>query len=309
MKHKNIILFLILYFFFVVSTLSAHSSIVHKSCSHKALIINSYSEDLEWNANLVKDLEQSLRKGHPAISIKTGYLNCNSLQRKWQLVQLRNLLWSYNHIAPSQINLNDLSVKSCFPKTNRPDVIIFLGIEAFNTYRSILPHALNWKDVPMILCANNDSINQLTTRFVKNKYITEVHRIKIDSCRNTDIIYRKKDSTFEKGLIEKKDILHENDTSILAHFPLSITGIIYPITVEPNLELILKMEPNLKEILWIDGSYETAQDNLHALQHVLREKYPNIKLRTIVPTSFNSDAIYSELSKKKSHRALLTFGW
>ncbi|MBP8776841.1 MAG: sensor histidine kinase [Bacteroidaceae bacterium] len=309
MKNKILIFFLTLFSFWGISVLFANPTGVHKNCSHKVLIINSYSEDLEWNASIVKELENSLTEEHPGVSLNIGYLNCDLLQRKWQLVQLRNLLWSCWHIIPSQMDLSDLSVKSCFLKTNRPDAIIFIGVEGFETYRSILIHAQSWKDVPIVICAANDSINQLKTRFINNKYSTETHRIKIDSCRNTDILYHKNAPVFSRRLIDKKDILHENDTSILFRSPLSVTGVIWPTNVEQNLELILKAKPDLKEILWIDGFYETAQYNLHALQRLLRKKYPNIKLQTILATPFNSDAIYSELSKDKPHRALLTFGW
>ena len=114
MKNKILIFFLTLFSFWGISVLFANPTGVHKNCSHKVLIINSYSEDLEWNASIVKELENSLTEEHPGVSLNIGYLNCDLLQRKWQLVQLRNLLWSCWHIIPSQMDLSDLSVKSCF---------------------------------------------------------------------------------------------------------------------------------------------------------------------------------------------------
>jgi|GEM_PF-889911 len=309
MKNKILLLFLALYSFLGMSSLSASPLIAHKVPPHRILVISSFSEDIEWNDHLIKQLELSLRKQYPKISLNIGYLNCNFLRKKWQLIQLRNILWSYSNIASSKIDLNDLSVKSCFHESNRPDAVIFIGAEAFDTYRSILTYAQEWKKVPIILCAINDSINEPSIRATSNKYVTGNRRIKVDSCNGVDILYRKRNPLFNRNLIEPKEILEENDTSILFHSPLSVTGVIWPSTVEYNVELMLKLIPNLKEILWVDGIYETAQYNLHLLQQLLQKKYPKIKLQAIVCTPFNSDVIYNELLKDKPNRALLTFGW
>lgn len=254
--------------------LSVVASTGSKAFDQKILIVNSYRGEVMWSNVIATGLEEQLLLKYPQLQVHIEYLNANNLESRAALdLMLRSVLWSFakNSEAENFVISNESTV---LQTDTRPDLIVFVGDDGLLAYQNLESELGSWKEIPLVLCAVNDSV--IGGEWNPEKEIDLALHIPIENRRQGQF----------------------NMTGVKIGHPIS-----------KNVDLLRLLMPELEEVVWVSDYYYASEYTKHLLEEQLLAKYPAVKFSSMYHNQWNTDSIYSELKKPVRNRAYLTHAW
>lgn len=272
----------------------------------KILILNSYNAEVSWAAKISTGLEEALHNNYPGSQIYTRYLSLDGAQvSSLPLYALRSSLWAFDSSNMDQTIAEDRTIASLFKSKIHPDLIIFVGDDAFYFYQEYGHHLESRKNIPLVLCAVNDSVTSghWALDYKPNPLVpVEERRSFTTNLLETTVAALKDYSVERLSKVEGKASYQYTQN-------YEITGVKASLPVRENLELIKKLIPELEEIIWVDDDYYTSGYAHKLLEKEMQTLMPDVKLTSVKHTKLNSDSIYQELLMQVPNRAFLTYAW
>lgn len=282
------------------------------------LIINSYHPETKWSEEVTSGLKSALKQQFPDIHIYNGNLNIEEAATDaTTLLSLRAIIWQMAEQEGDTINPESRNKNSFYRIKKTPDVIVCIGEEAYFEHLQLHLWQGNWSEVPLVLCAVNDSV------IVDSWAPGDV--CDMSSLRSTSDPLNKEtgnffanDSTekhFEKalaavGLKLSDKITRKNPDGRTKYITkYHTTGVIAETPVRENLELLKQLMPGLKEIVWIDNYFYKSAYILHRLRQELPHIFPDARLTVIHHNGMNTDSIYDIMLQPLSDRVFITYSW
>lgn len=155
----------------------------------------------------------------------------------------------------------------------RPAVIVFVGDEGWMTYRSMRLGA--WERVPVVLCGVNERILEDYSVFFESDEWDERQLIPADSSRGN----------------------------------IKVTGILEKYNIRPTLELVSRLLPETKELVFVSGQWYSDKYLLYELRKVLKLAYPGLKLRVYEKMGENTDTLIRILRQLPAESVILCNEW
>lgn len=251
------------------------------------LIISSYSEEIAWATLTGNKMVARLKSEYPDALVYVDFLSANNTYtRNGLLAKARAIFQSAgeNNIESSRA-LFDLSLESVF-KTNeihKPMALVFIGDEMWAMYRSLAKVLESWRDIPVVLCGVNDSIN------------------------NT-LYYPQSKGTFN-ALIPTPASNYWVSSLDLERYEVNITGTIQTLPLRKNLELIKTLLPEVKHITFIDERYYATEYIAHQLEKEIANFDPDIRFSVKYNNWMNIDTVFDEMLAAKKGEVYLTYAW
>lgn len=272
----------------------------------RILILNSYNPEVSWAARISTGLEEALHNNYPGAQIYTGFLSLDrSITTSLPLYALRSSLWAFDSSNMDQSVAEDRSLTSVFKSEVHPDLIIFVGGDGFYFYQEHGHFLENRKDIPLVLCAVNDSVTSGHWALnYKSGTLIPVEERKSFTSNLTE-------NTLASLSEYSKERLSKIDSKPLYQYTQDyrITGVKSSLPVRENLELIKKLMPRLEEIVWVDDNYYASGYARELVEQEMHTVLPDVKLTSVVHTKLNSDSIYQEVLREVPNRAFLTYAW
>ena len=274
------------------------------------LIISSYRVDTDWSEEIIRQVVTKLENQFPDVHTFVGHLNLDAYALPVNaLFTLRAILWSYAEDADGIIATpEDGRVNTWFASGKRPDILVFVGNDAFVFYQSYGPWLGQWKDIPIVLCSAANEI-------VSNEAIVGERTYNFDSLapveerRTVEVFVPDGEMiNVDKGLDVKRAVL-DNTSGYLIDVDYHLTGVKYALPISENLNLVHRLLPGLEEVVWIDRDFYSSSYAWWLLKEELRANYPEVKLSKVRQNRFNTDSIYNELLTPKSDRIYMTYSW
>lgn len=231
---------------------------VKAEAEKRILIINSYSERVEWSKDLMDSLEYKIRETYPDWMVYSGDLKTESATySSAAALTLRSILWGYAERTRTCVDATTLEVSSIFMQDDIPDAIVWIGEEGFLHFLSYIFLMKKWKQIPMVLCAVSDSISA-SGWFPEKGFSFDLKY----GIRDYNVITRlgKFSEKYLKQIKEDKSIRisKREDMGADVYYletDLNYSGNIAQFPVRQNLELIQRMLPGLQELIWVDDDY------------------------------------------------------
>lgn len=274
----------------------------------RVLIINSYCADTDASKSVIDRVVGRLNQEFVDIHIHVGHMNLNKIPTFTSPVfALRHILWSYAYSTNATVSAEDNRLHSLFFSGELPDVLVFIGNEALLYFQRFAPISGKWRDVPMVVCGASEKV---TGRLWEPGRKVDYALLRpVEERRETRFFVTEKNKAvldeglqYEKGESEGVPGYY----AIVAH---NLTGVKSTLTIRDNLELILHLMPDLKEIVWIDDHCYSSDYMKWLLEKELSDGYAGIKLSEIHQNRFNTDSIYAEMVKPASDKIYLTYLW
>lgn len=278
----------------------------------RVLIINSYSKQMNWSNALSDSLSAYIYKQHPGWQIYTGNMNTeNATYSTAGAFSLRSILWGYAERTHTKIDATNMQRSSFFVQDDIPDLLVWIGDEAFLHYLGYTFQIGKWKHIPMILCAVSDSVSaygwtpERTFRFNQQYGIDEYREVTGSSPLNhPNLDEFKKDKD-----IHLSTIIKDGQPMCQIKVYLNYSGVTISPPVRKNLELIRQLVPDIKELIWVDNdAYSSVKMRLE-VEKALPQVLPGVKYAKMIHNRMNTDSIYDVMLQPAPHRAFLTFGW
>lgn len=278
----------------------------------RILIINSYGEQITWSRSIVDSLENTIKKDHPDWLVYSGDLKTETaVYTAAATLTLRSILWGYAERTKTSVDATDMKIVSMFVQDDMPDAIVWIGEEGFMNYIPYVLQIGKWKDIPMVLCAVNDSISangwspQNQFRFDRKlgirAYNVVTDHLPID---HPLVAIAKKDKSI---LVSKSE--EDGKPVCRLECKLNYSGSMVKLPIRQNLELIKYLMPDLQELVWVDGnSYRSILTGME-VEKVFKEIMPNVKYTKIVAGRMNTDSVYNVMLEPVKHRAFLSYSW
>lgn len=285
---------------------------VETSLGKRILIINSYGEHITWSKDIADSLERKILKIHPDWMVYSGDLRTESaVYATATTFTLRSIIWGYAERTQTSVKATDLDMVSLFVQDDIPDALIWIGEEGFMNYLSYITQLRKWRNIPMVLCAVKDSISaygwapEKQFRF-DSKYGIRDYSIvsKLLFIDDPYIEMAKKDSSI---LISKTS--WEGKEVCKLDFKMNYSGNIVKLPIRQNLELIHRMLPDLKELIWVDGRSYRSMETQVEVENTVKKVMPGVKYMRMINNYLNTDSIYDVMLEPAEHRAFLTYSW
>lgn len=278
----------------------------------RILIINSYGEQMTWSRNIVDSLKNTIRKAHPDWFVYSGDLKTETaVYSAAAILTLRSILWEYAERTKTTVDATDLSISSLFVQDDVPNAIVWIGEEGFMNYTSYILQLEKWREIPMVLCGVTDSISaygwfpQNEFRFDRKLGIREY---------NVVTRYLPLDHPYIATALQNKSIkvsktTREGTPVYRIDFKLNYSGNIVKLPIRQNLELIKHLMPDLKELIWLEGSSYRSIVTGMEVEKVFKDIMPDVKYTKITHSRMNTDSIYDVMLEPVKHRAFLSYSW
>lgn len=277
------------------------------SFAPKILIINSYNAELNWANSMTSELEKSLRKQYPYAYIHSGCLNMDvAITSALPQFSLRSLLWAFASDHTDQSIAQNMTGASIFSSQVHPDVIIFVGEDGFLFYREHGYQLKEWGNVPLVLCAVNDTIrDDLAYTNSKEEILTpiEAKRTFTQFSTISTIPTIINDSSRWVPAVRNG----EKGYDITSDF--NVTGVKSVLPVKETLETINHLMPGLNEIVWIGSTYYSSTHAYSLVQQEMKRIMPQVDLITVNHTRLNSDSVYNLMLEDVPNRAFLSYAF
>lgn len=278
----------------------------------RILIINSYGEHIAWSKDIADSLERKILKIHPDWMVYSGDLRTESaVYTAATTLTLRSIIWGYAERTQTAVKATDLKTVSLFVQDDIPDALVWIGEEGFMNYISYVGQLGKWRQIPMILCAVKDSISAegwFPERpfLFDSKYGIRDYSVVSKSLTLDDpfIEIAKKDS-----MIKVSRITREGQDFYNLDFKMNYSGNIVKLPIRQNLEMIHRMLPDLKELIWVDrNSYRSMETQLE-VENTVKKVMPGVKYVKMINNFMNTDSIYDVMLEPAEDRAFLTYSW
>lgn len=285
---------------------------VKAEAEKRILIINSYSERVEWSKDLMDSLEYKIRETYPDWMVYSGDLKTESATySSAAALTLRSILWGYAERTRTCVDATTLEVSSIFMQDDIPDAIVWIGEEGFLHYLSYIFLMKKWKQIPMVLCAVSDSISA-SGWFPEKGFSFDLKY----GIRDYNVITRlgKFSEKYLKQIKEDKSIRisKREDMGADVYYletDLNYSGNIAQFPVRQNLELIQRMLPGLQELIWVDDDYYRSAKIRLEVEEIMKKVMPEVKFSKMIHNRMNTDSIYDVMLEPAPHRAFLTYSW
>lgn len=278
----------------------------------RILIINSYGEHITWSKDIADSLERKILKAHPDWMVYSGDLKTESaVYTAATTLTLRSIIWGYAERTQTSVKATDLKTVSLFVQDDIPDALVWIGEEGFMNYISYIALLGKWRRIPMVLCAVKDSVSAIGWYPERpfqfdSKLGVRDYSIVSKSLRLDDPIVEtaKKDSTVKVSRLSE-----EGQEFYNLDFKMNYSGNIVKLPIRQNLELIHRMLPDLKELIWVDrNSYRCMETQLE-VENTAKKVMPGVKFIKMINNYLNTDSIYDVMLEPAKHRAFLTYSW
>lgn len=274
------------------------------------LILNSYRADVDWSRRISDSIARQLQTKYPNINIATKYLNADVVPyNSTRSLILRSIMWSISN-ARDTMNVESLAVSTIYSDSFQPDAFVIIGEDAFSLIHLQRWSYNRWIHVPVVLCGVDN--------FVSDQYWDSGKDIDMDRLIPIEDMRYIRD-TIPVSLVPKLKIegldtfeqvrLEDGQEVKLWNTTLNITGVKMPVSVEQNLDMILKFHPNVKEIVWVDNDYYKSEYVLNVVQELIKQRYGGLKFSAMIDNRINTDSIYNEMLRSVPDRVFLTYSW
>ncbi len=216
------------------------------------LVLNSYTESHIWSRPFIDAIyEECIR----------GSLSLRVFSENMTLLMINN-----------EEGLNKYAQEICqkYEKTT-PAAIVYLGNASWRMLDGRLP--AHWKDVPAVLCSENDYVGPL-------------------------------EAYLNKGEIG------ENRQSVEAFNGGRKLKYVYaPYYPEVNVDLIHQIMPSLKRLIFLHDMRSASQQAKVDLVKYASEKYPDLDVICLNPETTSNDSLTAYISQKQPDTAILYLSW
>ncbi|MDR1004501.1 MAG: hypothetical protein LBL97_05775, partial [Prevotellaceae bacterium] len=267
---------------------AAHTDNAAADSTTHILLINSYSSQTAWSSNLADSIETAIREQHPGWSIYNGQLKTDIAQVAASAqFTMRSVLWGYTEQRTSTVvPPTSQHFSHFFMQDDIPDALILLGDESLLIYRSLAYYLNKWEQTPVILCMTSDSIS------IEGWH--PPHPFSYD-----DMV----------PVSHFRQITSSPTDSVPKQIHFNMSGTIASSTVRQNLTLIRQLMPGLKELVWIDNDYYSAQKKRLEVERLMPRIMPDVHYKTMIHDRRNTDSIYHAMLEPVPGRAFLTYSW
>lgn len=276
----------------------------------RILLINSYGEHITWSKDIADSLERKILQTHPDWMVYSRDLKTESaVYTAAATLTLRSIIWGYAERTQTSVKATDLKTASLFVQDDIPDALIWIGEEGFMNYISYIAQLGKWQRIPMVLCAVKDSISaegwhperpfRFDSKLGIRDYSVVSKSLPLESSHAEMV---KKDSMINVSKITKngEDLYHLD-------FKMNYSGNIVKLPIRQNLELIHRMMPDLKELIWVDkNSYRSMETQLE-VERMVNKVMPGVKYTKMINNYLNTDSIYDVMLEPAKHRAFITY--
>lgn len=281
--------------------------------SRRVLILNSYTENTIWSAQIIQQIDSLFSEKYPGIQIYAGNLGCNDPSTLSSLLlNLRAILWQMAEQEGETFDAKtDLSTTSIFPREIRPDIIILLGDEAEAIYKMVHLVMGKWKYIPTVSCAV----------WEEQPLMVWIPDMKSDFNRMEPNIGLSAASIVARSLKQREEYRQYAGQEVVPQDCVCIKGIWRYITripntkiysrlfIKENLELMKQLMPETKEIVWVDDSYYKADYALFELRKHIGEVFPHARFTAITHNKLNTDSIFDRMMEPVKDRFFITYAW
>lgn len=251
------------------------------------LIISSYSEEVTWATFTGNEIAARLKSEYPDAWVYVDYLSAdNTYTRNGLLAKARAIFQpAGGKSAGSSATSFDVNSGYVF-KTDeqyKPVMLVLIGDEMWSLYRSVAKDMGSWKDIPVVLCGVNDSIDnvpyypQLGEKFETLIPLTE------SGCWKS-----------------AKDQMR---------YEINMTGVMQVLPLQENLKLIKTLVPDIKHITFVDKRYYTTEYAVRRLKKEIENFDPDIHFSVRYTNWMNVDTILNEMLLAKKGEVYLTYSW
>lgn len=261
----------------------------------RILIINSYGAQTIWSKKLVDSIENRIHNKHPEWLVYSGDLKTETaVYSTAATLTLRSLLWEYAERTHTSIEATSLKVASLFVQDDIPNAIVWIGEEGFLNYLSYAISLGKWREIPMVLCAVEDSVAAGGWYPERGFNFDLKHSIRDYNVLNKKIAVKDfdiKELKDDKNVKIAKKVEDGKPIYDIA-FKLNYSGNIAQYPIRQNLELIHRLLPDLKELIWVDDeSYRNVEARLE-VERLIKEMMPDVKYGKMLHNRINTDSIY-----------------
>lgn len=278
----------------------------------RILVINSYSEQMGWSKRITDSLENRIHEMYPGWIVHKGDLKTESATYSVAAaLTLRSILWGYAERTQTDADATSLEKNTLFVQDDVPDAIVWVGEEGFMHYISYILELGKWKHIPMVLCAVKDSISAygwfperefrfdrkygIRDYYVVTKQVLVNHPYMEAIRKDKDIHISESESKWEGRDMYQLDIY------------LNYCGSIVNLPIRRNLELMHRLLPSLKELIWVDNSSYRSTETRLEVEKLLTEILPDVKYSKMIHNRMNTDSIYDVMLEPAKDRAFLTY--
>lgn len=171
----------------------------------------------------------------------------------------------------------DLFKQKLFQKYNRknaPKLVIFLGNSAYALLADDI--LKEWGGtLPMLLCVETNYMGP------RDAYLT-------------------------KYAIDPKD-QDPIENELKKHTNLTVLYV--PEHIEGTIRMMENFIPEMDELLFLSDQRYISKQNRHDIQNIVKEKYPDLKLKLITAGEVDFNSLVSLLNKAGKHTGVLFFSW
>lgn len=280
------------------------------------LIFNSYHPGTKWSEEVAQGVKQILSRQFPGIHLYSGNLNIEeNATSATLLLSIRAIIWQMAEQEGVAINPQDQQRTSLYRIRKRPDVIVCIGEEAYFSHLSLHLWQSEWNTIPIVQCAVNDSISG---NLWQPEFPIDISRLRaIGDPRNKEI-QNKSPKEFKDhvekimqsaglSLKAKSEITPEGDYILSTRY--HTTGVCYTPPIRENLELLKKLMPEIRELVWVDNYYYKNAYVLYKLEQLLPSVLPQVKLSVLHHDRLNTDSIFDTMLENVPNRAFITYAW
>ncbi len=290
-----------------VATVSAHSPGGDTPPVKRILMIDSYRQEVYWTSALSKRIEASLLVQHPEARVIRGSINADvSVSPSGSTLALRSILWTLTEDTQEAPPATSLEVSSLFANNVAPDVLVFLGDEAFMLYLRYAFQLQHWASVPVVLCAVNESVSSRTWDPQVPDDFTNMESV--EHFRYYEKLFSQTQGLSGEPYVHTRPYEVGGVKGYMLNTHLNYTGVKIRVPIRENLELIHRMMPQLKELVWVDDPYYASQYAYKQVREEMNRVMPSVTLSSMLHDRTNIDSIFDVMTQPVEGRAFLTWG-
>lgn len=306
MRRVGIILFTILAF----STLfNANPLSAQQERDKLIYIVSSYTEEMEWSTQLAESISAKVNELYPEYDVRVNYFNADIVQTSSAIqYSFRSILQYLNssHTEDEGFALNRSSQSYAIGIDQFPAAMVLIGDEIWNIYRANSLSIGDFYKTPLVLTAVSDSI--MRNRHSPTTSPSWKSLIPADS---RTVTYRVAGSSLVRinfpGFVPVKSA--PADSLYQVAMAYNLTGVILPDLFKSNIDLILELNPKIKEIVLFDYPYYNTQYADYKIRQTIKNHFPDINYRFVAQTQHNSDSLYNAVVNRVDSTVYITNAW
>lgn len=241
---------LVLFFCFLLFSFSSYG----KGKNDNILVVNSYTEEYVWSEYVFDAIRNSLVDKASPVGVQIESLNMLLMMDKEVLMKRKTAI------------VNKM-------KTNPPEVIVLQGNFALLVFLDEL-HTI-WKGIPVILCADNDSV------------------VSLESCLS-------KAYTPDEKEFSLKEIVEG----------LNITIVKCPVYMEETVRVMTRLLPEMKKLVFISDRRHISAQMRYRLGEVVKENFPHLEFSQLVEGEVSTEMMLDSIrSYNIKEVGILYYSW